>query len=240
MLLITLCSADVVSGLRAGGELELAVTLASPTRVLLHRLAPTLCVVVAQYLGVAILLAFHVALWEVLVGVLCGVVPLALTGVAALYWNLRLRSTGGVLDACLGRRARRSRAAAGGRGGTRHPRRRGSRHAPPGRALRRPEAARAHRPRPARAARDPGCRRAHHRPRPRRPRRGGRAQPRGGLPVARRPPQRAVGLRAEGSARPHDTSRTRSTTAGGMSSAAAATSQQPTRIMVVIGTQPVP
>jgi hypothetical protein len=101
MILVVLCSSDTVAQLRATGELELAVTLASPAQVLLHRLAPVLLIAVIQVLVVSAVLMTSYTPWKPLVGLLLTVLPLALAVVTSLYWNLRLRGAGAVVGASL-------------------------------------------------------------------------------------------------------------------------------------------
>lgn len=101
MILVVLCTADVVSNLRSTGELELVVTLAEPGRTLLGRLTPILLVAVVQVLVIALALLLAMAPWQVLLGLLFTPLPLALATAVSLYWNLRLRGAGAVLGASL-------------------------------------------------------------------------------------------------------------------------------------------
>jgi hypothetical protein len=99
MLLIVLCSADTVVSLRATGELELAVTLANPRRLLMHRALPIVVIAVIQVLVVGAVMMTFLAPWRVALGWLFTPVPLALACAATAYWTLRLRGTGAVLVA---------------------------------------------------------------------------------------------------------------------------------------------
>jgi hypothetical protein len=101
MLLVTVCCPDLVANLRRTGELELAVTLASPARVVLRRMVPVVLVAAVQTVVVAAVLTAFLAPWQVFVGVLHSVVPLACVTATVLYWNLRLGTTGAVLTASL-------------------------------------------------------------------------------------------------------------------------------------------
>ncbi len=101
MLVVALGCAEVVASLRATGELELAVTLASPARVILHRFAPVLTVALVQLLVVGVALAFLLPLWQVAIGWAYSFLPLALATATTLYWSLRLHGVGAVLGATL-------------------------------------------------------------------------------------------------------------------------------------------
>jgi hypothetical protein len=101
MLLIVISSVDVVSSLRATGDLELGVTLASPARMIGGRLAPPLMVAAVLVPAVGLVMVFFIELWQVALGMLQTILPLALAAAACLYWNLRLRSAGTVMFATM-------------------------------------------------------------------------------------------------------------------------------------------
>jgi hypothetical protein len=101
MILIALCSSDTVAALRGSGELELAVTLANPARVLFNRLLPVLTIAAAQVAIVGMVLMVFLPPWQVIIGWAFSALPLALTVATTLYWNLRLRGPGAVLVATL-------------------------------------------------------------------------------------------------------------------------------------------
>jgi hypothetical protein len=101
MLVLVLGCADTVAVLRATGELELAVTLPSPARVILLRLAPVAIVAAVQVVVVGLALMTFLAPGQVALGWLACLAPVALGAAAVLYWNLRLRGPGAVLAATL-------------------------------------------------------------------------------------------------------------------------------------------
>ncbi len=96
MLVLAIGNTSVVATLRASGELELALTMARPVRLLLLRFAPMVVVVVAQVLIVGGLLLFICSPLNIVVGLVCSPLPLLFAGAACLYWSLRLHGPGAV------------------------------------------------------------------------------------------------------------------------------------------------
>ncbi len=101
MLVMAIGNVSVVATLRDSGELELALTMAHPVRLILLRFAPMAIVVLLQVLLIASLLLFLCTPLQVINGLVCSLLPLLFAGATCLYWSARLHGLGAVTVACV-------------------------------------------------------------------------------------------------------------------------------------------